>query len=134
HFSYTVMTPEPGETPPPQAVIPHEERPLYFENGRIKDDYIVGQDQLAWVIQGSIMDRVTERLGVTDVGLIMFRNMLDEQMKVVEDGGDPLNVHREDKPIITLPTEFAYYPGYTETGGPFKDLKPTKPELERSLV
>ena len=134
HFSYTVMTPEPGETAAPQQTIPHDERPLYFENGRVKDDYIVGQDQLAWIIQGPITDRPTERLGVTDVGLIMFRNMLDEQMKVVEDGGDPVNVHREEKPIITLPTEFAYYPGYTETGGPFRDLKPTKPELERSLI
>ena len=112
----------------------HGKRPVYCENGRIKDDDVGGQDQLAWIIQGPITDRPTERLGVTDVGLIMFRNMLDEQMKVLEDGGDPVNVHREDKPIITLPTEFAYYPGYTETGGPFKDLKPTKPELERSLV
>ena len=134
HFNYSVMTPEPGEVVQPQETVPHEKRPVYFENGRIKDDYVVGQDQLAWIIQGPITDRPTERLGVTDVGLIMFRSMLDEQMKVLEDGGDPVNVHREDKPIITLPTEFAYYPGYEETGGPFKDLKPVKPELERSLT
>ena len=134
HFAYTVMTPKPGEVMAPQTTIPHEIRPLYFENGRIKDDYVVGQDQLAWIIQGPIMDRLTERLGVTDVGLIMYRNMLDEQMKIVEDGGDPVNVHREEKSIITLPTEFAYYPGYEETGGPFRDQKLTKPELERSLI
>ena len=134
HFAYTVMTPKPGEVMAPQTTIPHEIRPLYFENGRIKDDYVVGQDQLAWIIQGPIMDRLTERLGVTDVGLIMYRNMLDEQMKIVEDGGDPVNVHREEKSIITLPTEFAYYPGYEETGVPFRDQKLTKPELERSLI
>ncbi|MCH7482475.1 MAG: Rieske 2Fe-2S domain-containing protein, partial [Chloroflexi bacterium] len=61
HFAYTVMTPKPGEVMAPQTTIPHEIRPLYFENGRIKDDYVVGQDQLAWIIQGPIMDRLTER-------------------------------------------------------------------------
>ena len=30
-------------------------------------------DQLAWIIQGPISDRTTERLGVTDVGVIMYR-------------------------------------------------------------
>jgi len=121
HMMYTVLVPEEGETVPKQEVIPYEERPLYFENGRIKDDYVVGQDQLAWVIQGTIMDRPTEALGVTDIGIILFRNMLDEQMEVVANGGDPINVHREEKDIIWLPTEMAHFPGYPGTGGPFKD-------------
>jgi 5,5'-dehydrodivanillate O-demethylase len=133
HMSYSVIVPEKG-TVVTQDTIPYEERPLYFENGRIKDDYIVGQDQLAWVIQGPIMDRQTEALGVTDVGIIMFRNMMEEQMQVVQDGGDPLNVHREEKEIIWLPTEYAHYPGYEGTGGPFKDNKPGTPYLERSLL
>ncbi len=121
HLLYTVIVPPEGESAPKQDVIPFEERPLYFENGRIKDDYVVGQDQLAWVIQGDIMDRSTEALGVTDVGIIMFRNMLEEQMRIVAEGGDPINVHREEKDIIWLPTEMAHYPGYPGTGGPFKN-------------
>jgi 5,5'-dehydrodivanillate O-demethylase oxygenase subunit len=132
HLTYTVRIPEPGQVVK-QDVVPFTEVPLYNENGRVKDDYVIGQDQLAWVIQGAISDRPTEHLGVTDVGLIMFRRMLDEQMKIVEDGGDPLNVHREQKDIIVLPTEFTYYPGETETGGPFKDLKPQRVDLERTL-
>ncbi|MDA1036381.1 MAG: hypothetical protein O3B65_05810, partial [Chloroflexi bacterium] len=120
HMMYTVLVPEEGEKVH-QDFVPHEERPLYFENGRIKDDYVVGQDQLAWLIQGKITDRPTEALGVTDVGIIMYRNMLEEQMQVVADGGDPVNVHREEKDIIWLPTEMAHYPGYEGTGGPFKD-------------
>jgi 5,5'-dehydrodivanillate O-demethylase len=134
HLMYTVLVPDEGETAPYQDVVPYENRPLYFEDGRIKDDYVVGQDQLAWVIQGDITNRPAEALGVTDVGIIMFRNMLDEQMKVVEDGGDPVNVHREEKEIIWLPTENAHYPGYPGTGGPFRDNKPGKIFLERSLV
>ena len=83
HFGYTIRTPEPGEAFEAQPMR-HEERPAYFENGRIKDDWVVGQDQLAWIIQGPRMDRSAEALGVTDIGLIMFRNLLNEQIKVVE--------------------------------------------------
>ena len=131
---YTVLVPDEGEAAPHQDVVPYENRPLFFEDGRIKDDYVVGQDQLAWVIQGDITNRPAEALGVTDVGIIMFRNMLDEQMKVVEDGGDPVNVHREETEIIWLPTENAHYPGYPGTGGPFKDNQPGDIFLVRSLV
>ena len=42
------------------------------------------QDAVAWVIQGSVMDRTTEHLGVTDVGVIMFRKMLNQQMDELE--------------------------------------------------
>jgi 5,5'-dehydrodivanillate O-demethylase len=135
HMVYTVLVPEEGEKAESQDVIPYEKRALYFDNGRIKDDYVAGQDQLAWIIQGKIMDRPTEQLGVTDIGIILFRNMLDEQMEIVANGGDPINVHREDKDIIWLPTEMAHYPGYPGTGGPFKDntIKDEDIFLVRSL-
>lgn len=134
HLIYTVETPEYGHSFPAQEHVPYHREPTYFEDGRIKDDYVAGQDQLAWIAQGAISDRPTEALGVTDVGIIMFRNMLEEQMKVVEDGGDPLNVHREQKEIIWLPTEYAYYPGFEGTGGPFSADVLGKVDLERSLI
>ena len=37
------------------------------------------------------MNRNLEKLGQSDVGLILFRRMLNEQMQIVEDGGDPMN-------------------------------------------
>ncbi|MCH8974468.1 MAG: hypothetical protein IH869_05270, partial [Chloroflexi bacterium] len=95
------------------------------EDGRIKGDWVVGQDQTAWIIQGAITDRTTERLGVTDIGLIMYRRMLEEQMQVVADGGDPLNTHRDpvENEIIMVPCERFEYPGYEGIpGGPFKDI------------
>ncbi len=118
-----------------QTVVPFAERPLYDENGRLVRDYVVAQDAVAWVIQGAITDRTTERLGVTDVGIIMFRRLLDEQMKVVEDGGDPMNTYRDptENEVIVLPCEYYQYPGYEELGGPFKDYKPPKPDVEAVL-
>ena len=81
------------------------------------------------------MDRTTERLGVSDVGLIMFRRMLDEQARIVEDGGEPMNVYRDpaENEIHIFPVERRAYPGYEGTGGPFKDITPRKPDVETIL-
>ncbi|MCH7607002.1 MAG: Rieske 2Fe-2S domain-containing protein [Chloroflexi bacterium] len=112
-----------GEETP--DAVPYQELPVYDDDGRIKGDWVVGQDQTAWIIQGAITDRTTERLGVTDIGLIMYRRMLEEQMQVVADGGDPLNTHRDpvENEIIMVPCERFEYPGYEGIpGGPFKDI------------
>ncbi len=118
-----------------QTSIPFEERPLYDEKGRLVRDYIPAQDAVAWVIQGPIMDRPTEHLGVTDVGVIMFRKMLEEQMVRVEQGEEPMNVHRnpDENEVIVLPCEYYQYPGYEEMGGPFKNYQPGEPDVQAVL-
>ena len=106
-------------------VVPFETGIVYDEDGRLKRDHVLGQDMTAWVIQGPICDRTTERLGVTDVGIIMFRRMLEEQMNIVADGGDPLNTYRDpaQNEIIIAPCEHFEYPGYEGVpGGPYKDI------------
>ena len=114
--------------------VPYEEKSAWWPDGkRFRDDYVLGQDQTAWAAQGPVSDRVTERLGVSDVGIILFRKLLEEQMKVVEDGGEPMNVHHEDQDIIILPVEHFHYPGTEGTGAPFKDFKPRKPDVEAEL-
>jgi 5,5'-dehydrodivanillate O-demethylase oxygenase subunit len=113
----------------PDSYVPYSEHSVYDENGRYRDDYVLGQDQTAWAIQGPISDRTTEALGATDVGIILFRRMLDEQARVVEEGGDPMNVRREDEEIIILPVEHYQYPGYEGTGGPFKANAPRDPDV-----
>ena len=117
------------------GITTYEDRPLYFENGGIRNDYVMGQDITAWVIQGPISDRTTEHLGVSDIGIMMYRRLLDQQMKVVEDGGEPMNTWRnpDENEIIVLPIEEFNYPGYTEPGGPFKDSVPKKPDIEAAL-
>jgi 5,5'-dehydrodivanillate O-demethylase len=123
HFVLTWRALEAGEET--NEEIPFEEVPLYDEDGRVRADYVNGQDQTAWVIQGPIMDRTSEHLGVTDTGLIMFRRLLEKQMKIVEDGGDPMNTYRNpvENEIIVLPAENFEYPGYEGVRrGPFQHV------------
>jgi 5,5'-dehydrodivanillate O-demethylase len=114
HLAYSAKVPEHGTTVPVQETVPHQELPLYEENGRIVDTYVIAQDQLAWVIQGPLMDRTTEALGATDIGIIMYRKMLEENISIVEDGGDPMNVHRTapESGYLPLSIEHCVYPDY----------------------
>jgi 5,5'-dehydrodivanillate O-demethylase len=55
------------------------------------------QDLVAWFSQGAIQDRTTETLGRSDKGIIMFRQMLEDNIKAVEAGDDPINTFRTSK-------------------------------------
>jgi 5,5'-dehydrodivanillate O-demethylase len=90
HLAYQVYFPGdavavPQQDPVPAFEVPQQELP----------DFILGQDFLCWVAQGEICDRSQELLGKSDVGLVMFRKLLMEQIKVVQDGGDPINTFRD---------------------------------------
>jgi 5,5'-dehydrodivanillate O-demethylase len=54
-----------------------------------------GQDTMAWVAQGALVDRTKERLAESDRGVIMWRELLKRQLDIVEDGGEPMNVFRD---------------------------------------
>ena len=54
-----------------------------------------GQDHFAWTSQGPRTRRYLEKLGQSDIGIILFRRMLMEQMQIVEDGGEPMNTFRD---------------------------------------
>ena len=88
----------------------------HSENGRILDDTIPSQDILAWIGQGPITERTIERLGVSDVGIIMWRRLLEEQLQAVAAGRDPLCVIRDPKEneCIVLPQENTRYPSEQE--------------------
>ncbi len=135
HFRLEFRHLKEGEKEP--AAVPYQEKSIWDETepGRYKRDYVAGQDQTAWIIQGPIMDRTTEHLGVSDVGLIMYRRLLEDQMKVVEDGGEPINQWRDPakNEIIVLPVEEWFYPGYEERGGPFRGIVPRRPDVETDL-
>ena len=60
------------------------------------------QDLVAWFSQGVIQDRTTETLGRSDKGIIMFRQMLEESIATVEDGGDPINTFRDPNENVYL--------------------------------
>ena len=120
HLTYTVFFPGPGIEVPPQETIPTFEVPI-----RDYPDWVLGQDIRAWPSQGEIADRTVEKLAETDRGLIMFRKMLQDQMKIVEDGGDPINVFRDpdENRFIELEMEdygplLRYTPGYLHHQNP----------------
>ena len=92
HLSYHVYFAGPGVEIPEQSTIPTFEVPM-----RDYPDYVLGQDIVTWPSQGAITDRSVEKLAETDRGLIMYRKMLEENIKIVEDGGDPMNVFRDPK-------------------------------------
>jgi 5,5'-dehydrodivanillate O-demethylase len=53
------------------------------------------QDQMAWETQGPIFDRSTELLARSDRGIVMFRNLLRQQIEAVRAGEDPAGVIRD---------------------------------------
>ena len=61
-----------------------------------------GQDTLAWIAQGADADRTKEKLATGDIGIIMYRRLLKEQMQIAQDGGDPMNVFRDPAKNVCL--------------------------------
>ncbi len=95
NFFYHVYVPPEGVELEPQDEIPGYDVPYAGEDGRYLQNFIVAQDSSAWVTQGPIADRTREKLGQSDVGVIMYRKLLEEQMRLVEDGADPMNTFRD---------------------------------------
>ena len=90
--------------------MPYRYVPVHDQNGRIFHERNVDQDKLGMVAQGPLIDRTLERLGETDTGLIMFRKLLEEQMGIVLDGGEPMGLVRDpsENEYIDLATERVY--------------------------
>src|SRR5579871_841185 len=66
-----------------------------------------GQDMVMWYTQGEITDRDQEHLGVSDTGVLLFRKQLEENIRCVERGEDPMNVFRDpaSNQCLELPVE-----------------------------
>lgn len=94
HVTWYLYRPAPGTTVPTQKDVPFRYVPIEGENGRLISDYILNQDFVAWATQGAVARRELESLGESDTGIIMFREMLEEALVTMQDGGDPMNVFR----------------------------------------
>ena len=81
--------------PRSRTVIPYYEVPIWDENGKPVLDCVLNQDFIGWWSQGPLTDRTAENLGRTDIPVVFLRRQLDENIKVVEDGGEPMNVFRD---------------------------------------
>jgi 5,5'-dehydrodivanillate O-demethylase len=74
---------------------PYEYRPLKDEEGNYYMDIVSAQDAMAWETQGAITDRTLEHIGHGDIGIVMFRRMLREQIEIVQKGGEPFGIIRD---------------------------------------
>lgn len=74
-------------------------------DGSFMMDTIDAQDVMAWATQGRRTDRRFENLCQGDQGILMYRNLLKEQLEIHEGGGDPMNVFRGDARFNELPLE-----------------------------
>ena len=106
HISIYIFRAADGAVVPRQDPVPYYYNPLRGEDGRFITDVTFNQDYMAWVTQGPVARRDLEKLGESDKGIIMFRKMLNEQMEIVQDGGDPMNVFRSElDEVLGLPVE-----------------------------
>ena len=105
HYWYNAKVRALGQAP--QDRIPVWENPYRHENGRLIVETVNGQDMMAWLTQGPVSERTTERLGTSDKGVILYRSLLLEQMEKVERGEDPMAVVRDPakNQIIEVPRE-----------------------------
>ena len=110
HYTWFFYRPGPSadkKAIPQQDSIPYWYVPLYDEAGVLIPDLVNHQDFVAWITQGDIANRNREILGESDRGVIMYRKLLDQQMAIVEDGGDPMGTIRDPSinQSIELPLE-----------------------------
>jgi 5,5'-dehydrodivanillate O-demethylase oxygenase subunit len=87
---------ETGEDQPQPAVIPMKiMEDDIGPDGEYSLTNFNSQDRMAWETQGAVVDRTQEHLGATDAGVVMLRKLLDEQISIVEGGGEPMAVLRD---------------------------------------
>ncbi len=101
---YTVHAPEGAVIPENPPCLDYEYQWI-DEKGNHLVDYIEGQDVMAWVTQGAIADRTTERITKSDVGVVAVRRMFFDSIEAVRNGKDPVAVVREPHDVIKLPLE-----------------------------
>jgi hypothetical protein len=121
----------PEQDPVPTFEVPIKEIP----------DFVLSQDLMCWINQGEIYDRTKEWLAASDRGLVLFRRLLMEQIKIVQDGGDPINTFRDmtKNQFIDLDPDNLHRPAlakYRENSVRYRSLGNSSPyfdELEELL-
>ncbi len=76
-----------------------DELPVEYVNtkngdGEFHMETFPSQDAMAWETQGPVYDRTTEMLGESDRGITLYRKMLIDQIRLVQQGGEPMALVR----------------------------------------
>ncbi|MEA2639308.1 MAG: 5,5-dehydrodivanillate O-demethylase oxygenase subunit [Chloroflexota bacterium] len=133
------FTPSPdGSTTDPYTEEPSLEyvETLWDERGDFHMRTYPSHDSMAWVTQGPIWDRSKEHLGAGDRGIAMWRQLLEEQIAIVEAGGDPINVFRdpEQNQLIAFSATRVkegdrYVPSDSEAARAWQEYRPGSREI-----
>ena len=96
HTRLIMMSFQPGKPYIADKDVPVEFMPDdLLPNGEYLLTNFASQDRMAWETQGPIHDRQREHLGASDKGVVMLRRLLEQQIKVVEEGGEPMALVRD---------------------------------------
>jgi len=117
HFLYQFRYLKPGEVAQPFAVRHGEVQ--YDSLGRVVGDAVIPQDEMAWIGQGPISDRTQEHLVTSDKGVIMYHNLIIENIDKVERGEEPMGIVRDpdvNEPYIHIRHEGVARDGYARVG------------------
>jgi 5,5'-dehydrodivanillate O-demethylase len=81
--------------------------PYLNPDGSYRVDHIDGQDIMAWLTQGRVVDRSAENLAASDQGVALYRRILRREIAKVQRGEDPMGVIRDAarNQRIDLPNE-----------------------------
>jgi 5,5'-dehydrodivanillate O-demethylase len=85
---------------------------MYNSLGLVDAPGIIWQDEMAWIGQGPISDRTQEHLATSDKGIILYHNLLLENIAKVERGEDPMGVIRDpakNEPFVEVKRERSGY-------------------------
>ena len=107
-LTYTAYQPPAGADVPPHLTDHafHFDVPIYDERGEYRLEVLDIQDVMAWVSQGPIARRDLERIGTTDAGVILYRNVLKRELEKVAAGEDPLGTIRDpERSEVAFPLE-----------------------------
>jgi 5,5'-dehydrodivanillate O-demethylase len=106
HFLYQIRYLKPEDERKPFTV--KHDVVTYDHLGLAIGHSVIPQDEMAWIGQGPISDRTQEHLATSDKGVILYHNLILENIDKVEKGEDPLGVIRdvaENEPFIHIEHE-----------------------------
>lgn len=92
HVIYSAGRPSPDQ---PQALQVERLTLNSDDQGLVAPLSPIEQDEMAWTGQGPVSDRTAEHLATSDAGVLLFRNLLLENIERVERAEDPLGVIRD---------------------------------------
>ena len=97
-----LFEPTESDETPAESITPLEYYALRNDDGSYRMDKVLGQDAMAWETQGAIMDRSAELLGVSDIGIVKYRKLLEEQIEAAKENSPLIGfvpTNREDQII-----------------------------------